>query len=147
MAKSRRKFLKNSAAITAGTAITASMAGTLTACSTRTITVGAIGIRNMGYADMRAFLRQNNKENPNNIILKALCDVDQKVLDQRAAWVEKQTGKKPDLYKDFRKLLEDKDIDAVIIGTPDHWHVLISILAMEAGKHVYVEKPMSNSIE
>ncbi len=146
MDKSRREFLKNSAAITAGTALTASMAGTLTACSTKTITVGAIGIRNMGYADIKAFLRQNNKENPDNIFLKALCDVDENVLDKRAAWVEKQTGRKPDLYKDFRKLLEDKDIDAVIIGTPDHWHALIAVLAMQAGKHVYVEKPMANSI-
>ena len=144
---SRRTFLKNSAAFTAGAVITSSMAGALTSCSTKTIVVGAIGIRNMGYADMRAFLRQNSEENPDNVILKALCDVDEKVLHQRAAWVEKETGKKPDLYKDFRKLLEDKDIDAVIIGTPDHWHALMTVLAMEAGKHVYVEKPMANSIE
>jgi len=146
MAGTRRTFLKNSVAFTAGTALTASMAGTLTSCSTKTITVGAIGIRNMGYADMKAFLRQNNDKNPDNVILKALCDVDERVLNQRAAWVEKQTGKKPDLYKDFRKLLEDKDIDAVIIATPDHWHALITVMAMQAGKHVYVEKPMANSI-
>ena len=147
MTKSRRKFLKHSFAFTAGATLTTAMAGTLSSCSTRTITVGAIGVRNMGYADMKAFLRQNTKDNPNNINLKALCDVDQNVLHQRAAWVEKQTGKKPDLYKDFRKLLEDKEIDAVIIGTPDHWHALMTVLAMEAGKHVYVEKPMANSVE
>ena len=146
MTKSRRKFLKNSFAFTAGATLTSAMAGTLTSCSTKTIVVGAIGIKNMGYADMRAFLRQNNKDNPTNIYLKALCDIDQKQLDKRSAWVEKQTGKKPDTYTDFRKLLEDKDIDAVIIATPDHWHALIAVLAMQAGKHVYVEKPMANSI-
>jgi hypothetical protein len=146
MTKSRRKFLKNSFAFTAGATLTTAMAGTLTSCTTKTIVVGAIGIKNMGYANMRAFLRQNNKDNPNNIYLKALCDIDQRQLDQKSAWVEKQTGKKPDLYTDFRKLLEDKNIDAVIIATPDHWHALISVLAMQAGKHVYVEKPMANSI-
>ena len=146
MTKSRREFLKNSFAFTAGATLTTAMAGTLTSCSTKTIVVGAIGIKNMGYADMRAFLRQNNKDNPSNIYLKALCDIDQRQLDKRSAWVEKQTGKKPDTYTDFRKLLEDKDIDAVIIATPDHWHALIAVLAMQAGKHVYVEKPMANSI-
>jgi len=122
------------------------MAGTLTSCSTKTINIGAIGIRGMGNANIRAFLRQNNKDNPDNIRLKALCDVDSNILNERASWVEKQTGKKPDLYTDFRKLLEDKDIDAVMIATPDHWHTLISILAMQAGKHVYVEKPMTRTI-
>jgi predicted dehydrogenase len=146
MAKSRREFLKDSVAFTAGTALTSTMAGALTSCSTKTISIGAIGIRNMGYANIRAFLRQNNKENPDNIRIKALCDVDQNILNEKAAWVEKQTGIKPDLYTDFRKLLEDKEIDAVMIATPDHWHTLISIMAMQAGKHVYVEKPMTRTI-
>ena len=55
-------------------------------------------------------------------------------------------GQKPTLYRDYRKLLDDKDIDAVIIGTPDHWHCLILVDALAAGKHVYVEKPLANSI-
>jgi predicted dehydrogenase len=106
----------------------------------KTIVVGAIGIRNMGFANIRALLRQEN------VILKALCDIDSNELQKKAQWLEQNTGKKPDTYSDFRKLLDDKDIDAVIISTPDHWHCLMSILAMEAGKHVYVEKPMANSI-
>jgi predicted dehydrogenase len=77
----------------------------------------------------------------------ALADIDQSVLDQRSANVESLRGKKPKQYKDYRKMLEDKDIDAVIIGTPDHWHCLNLIDSLSAGKHAYVEKPLANSIE
>jgi predicted dehydrogenase len=77
----------------------------------------------------------------------ALCDVDSNVLQSRAAELEKKSGKKPTLYSDYRKLLENRDIDAIIIGTPDHWHCLQMIEGCEAGKDVYVEKPVANSIE
>jgi predicted dehydrogenase len=73
----------------------------------------------------------------------ALCDVDTKRLDTAATLV----GGKPKLYKDFRRLLEDKDVDAVFIASPDHWHALQTIMACEAGKDVYVEKPACNTIE
>jgi predicted dehydrogenase len=72
--------------------------------------------------------------------------VDDTVLQQRSADVEKRQGKKPLLYKDYRKLLENRDINAVIIGTPDHWHCLPFVAACEAGKDIYVEKPLANSI-
>jgi predicted dehydrogenase len=68
------------------------------------------------------------------------------VLKERSAEVEKIQGKAPVAYKDFRRLLDDKDIDAVIIGVPDHWHCYQMIAACEAGKDVYVEKPLANSI-
>jgi predicted dehydrogenase len=77
----------------------------------------------------------------------ALCDVDDTILNKRAAEVREKYNQDPKLYKDFRKLLEQKDIDAVIIGTPDHWHCLITVYALQAGKDVYVEKPMANTIE
>ena len=79
----------------------------------------------------------------------ALCDVDKNVLDKRMADLAKMNidTSKVKTYGDYRKLLDQKDIDAVIIGTPDHWHALIMIHAVEAGKHVYVEKPVGNSIE
>ena len=67
----------------------------------------------------------------------ALCDVDSQRLDKAATRV----GGHPKLYKDFRLLLEDKDVDAVFIATPDHWHALMAVMACEAGKDVYVEKP------
>jgi len=73
----------------------------------------------------------------------ALCDVDSQRLDQAATLV----GGTPKLYKDFRRLLEDKDVDAVYIGSPDHWHALQTILSCQAGKDVYVEKPACNTIE
>ena len=73
----------------------------------------------------------------------ALCDVDSKRLDMAASLV----GGRPKLYKDFRRLLEDKDIDAVYIASPDHWHALHTIVSCEAGKDVYVEKPACNTVE
>jgi predicted dehydrogenase len=73
----------------------------------------------------------------------ALCDVDIKRVDEAATRV----GGKPKIYKDFRKLLEDKDVDAVYIASPDHWHALQTILSCQAGKDVYCEKPACNTIE
>jgi predicted dehydrogenase len=73
----------------------------------------------------------------------ALCDVDASRLDQAAT----QVGGRPKLYKDFRQLLEDKDVDAVVIASPDHWHALMTIMACQAGKDVYVEKPACNTVE
>lgn len=103
--------------------------------------VGVIGCKGMGWSDMRSHL------NLGDVDCVALCDVDQSVLDMRSADVEKIGGKKPALFGDYRKMLEDKNIDAVIIGTPDHWHALTMIDAVQAGKHVYVEKPIANTIE
>jgi predicted dehydrogenase len=94
----------------------------------------------MGFGDLENALKQPGVE------CGALCDVDDTVLQQRSADVEKRQGKKPLLYKDYRKLLENKDINAVIIGTPDHWHCLPFVAACEAGKDIYVEKPLANSI-
>jgi predicted dehydrogenase len=76
----------------------------------------------------------------------ALCDVDEARIPNDAREVEKKYGRKPEIYKDFRKILERKDIDAIIIGTPDHWHALPQILACEAGKDAYCEKPISHDI-
>ncbi|GAA4447468.1 Gfo/Idh/MocA family oxidoreductase [Nibrella saemangeumensis] len=95
----------------------------------------------MGWHNLNSMLKHQN------VRCLALCDIDSNVLNKRAAELEKSTGKKPILYSDFRKLLENKDIDAVIVGTPDHWHCLMTVYACEAGKDVYVEKPLANSIE
>src|SRR6185436_7839825 len=72
--------------------------------------------------------------------------VDQAHLDSASATVEKTRGKKPQQFRDFRKVLERKDLDAVMIATPDHWHALPTVQACQAGKDVFVEKPLSYSI-
>ena len=76
----------------------------------------------------------------------ALCDVDSEVLERGAKIVESAQGKRPKLYRDIREALADKSIDAVTIATPNHWHSLAAIWACQAGKDVYVEKPLSHNI-
>lgn len=105
------------------------------------IIVGLVGARNMGFGILSHALNQPGVE------CAAICDIDDNILDQRIQEVQEKQGKKPARYKDFRKFMENKDLDAVIVGTPDHWHCLITVAACEAGKDVYVEKPMANSIE
>jgi predicted dehydrogenase len=106
------------------------------------LNIGAIGINGMGWSNVRAAL------NVPGVNLVAVCDIDKNVIDKRLGELSKMNldGSKVKRYDDYRKLLEQKDIDAVIIGTPDHWHALIMIHACEAGKDVYVEKPVGNSI-
>ncbi|MDR0814261.1 MAG: Gfo/Idh/MocA family oxidoreductase [Bacteroidales bacterium] len=106
------------------------------------IRVGLIGCNGMGYDDLKAFLKNPEVE------CVALADIDQSVLDRRAADAEKKGGKKvTHLYKDWRRLIDHKDIDVVIVGTPDHWHCLQTVAACQSGKDVYCEKPLGNSIE
>ena len=77
----------------------------------------------------------------------ALVDVDANVLAENVDRVEKKQGKKPDAYNDYRRVIERKDIDAVMIATPDHWHTKIAVEAMKAGKDVYCEKPLTLTID
>ncbi len=105
------------------------------------IRFAVIGCKGMGWSNMRSHLGISEVD------CVAICDVDQSVLDMRSKNVEEITGKKPRQYIDYRKLLEQSDIDAVVIGTPDHWHCKMTVDALDAGKHVYVEKPLANSIK
>ncbi len=142
----RRKFIIDSGKALAGTVLAASLpfenvfAQIKKASANDKIQIGLIGCKGMGWSNLKACLLIPEVE------CIALCDVDNNVLTQRAAEFETMTGKKPQLYKDFRKLLENKDIDAVVIATPDHWHCLMTVMACQAGKDVYVEKPLGNSI-
>jgi len=104
------------------------------------ITFGVIGCNGMGWANTSSLLKMSDVD------LVAICDVDQNVIQRRLADYEKLRTNKPKTYIDYRELLKDKSIDAVVIGTPDHWHCKIMIDAVQAGKHVYVEKPIANSI-
>ena len=140
----RRDFLYQAAMVGTGVAVMPQSLygmGQRVAPSDR-IRVGLIGCNGMGWSDLNAFL-----ENP-EVECIAMCDVDDQPLNKRMADVEKKTGKKPgNQYKDWRKLIDNKDIDVVIVGTPDHWHCLQMVSACEAGKDVYCEKPFGNSIE
>jgi len=145
---SRRTFLQKSTALIGGGLFLSALDHPATASIYKpvkpsdTIRIGAIGINGMGWSDLTAAL------NVPGVQLAALCDVDKNVLDKRMGELAKLNVNSSNVktYGDYRKLLDQKDIDAVIIGTPDHWHALIMMQACEAGKDVYVEKPVGNSI-
>ncbi len=138
---SRRIFLRN-AALTSGALVTSNLFASSKIFNTDTLKVATIGVNGMGWANTLGALSVKNVE------VVALCDIDENVLNKRKAeLLIKQPGvTKVDTYSDYRKILDRKDIDIVIVGTPDHWHALQMINACAAGKHVYVEKPAGNSI-
>ncbi|MBM3762970.1 MAG: Gfo/Idh/MocA family oxidoreductase [Acidobacteria bacterium] len=111
----------------------------LAAASDR-VRVAMIGVRGRGAALTGDFLEVPGVE------IAALVDVDSRVFGKAASRVEAKTGKRPAQFGDLRRVLEDKTIDAVVIATPDHWHGPAAILAAEAGKDVYVEKPCSHNL-
>ncbi len=145
----RRNFLKNSALMVGGNLLGSAFNNKAFAIFKNPVApgdqlnIGAIGIKGMGWSDLTAAAKIPGV----NVV--ALCDVDKNVLDQRMGDLSKINvgAAKVKTYSDYRQLLDQKDIDAVIIGTPDHWHALIMMQACEAGKDVYVEKPVGNSIE
>ena len=147
--KSRRRFLADSSLLAlGGVALQSFNTETFSIFKNRfspadKVNIGAIGINGMGWADTTSMLKIPG------VNLVAICDVDQNVIDKRKKDLEKLKidASKVATYTDYRKLLDRKDIDAVIIGTPDHWHALIMVHTVEAGKDVYVEKPVGNSIE
>ena len=139
----RRAFLVGASALTAASAQAKPKAKK--AAPSDKVRVGVIGLNGMGWTDMQAQAKLPDVD------IVALCDVDANVLSKRAGELQAMTGpnftgKPPKLFSDYRKLLDDKDIDAVIIATPDHWHCLIMTDACSAGKDVYCEKPVGNSI-
>lgn len=144
----RRNFLRTGGAALGSTALLTALDNPVYAIYEKTIgandqiNIGAIGINGMGWADVKAALLVPG------VKLVALCDSDKSVLDKRMAELKELNvdASKVKTYKDYRSMLDRKDIDAVIIGTPDHWHALMMIHAVEAGKDVYVEKPVGNSI-
>lgn len=104
------------------------------------ITLALIGCGGMGVFNMTRFMEKPEVE------IAAVCDVDSNHLNSAANIVEKKYGKRPYTYSDYRMILDRKDIDGVIIATPDHWHALPLIHACEAGKDAYCEKPISHDI-
>ncbi len=138
MAIDRRDFLKTTGkAITVGAA-TLALGGKVLGANDR-VRLAVCGVRGRGNDHLRGF------EHVPGVEIAALCDVDENVLNQRLDEVEKLGRARPKSYIDIRKLLEDKEIDAISIATPNHWHSLIAIWACQAGKDVYVEKPCSHN--
>ncbi|MBL7110491.1 MAG: Gfo/Idh/MocA family oxidoreductase [Bacteroidales bacterium] len=137
----RRRFIKTASTVAGASLIPGTLFSQQAKVSANDkLIVGLIGCRDMGFANAKDFLLEPGIE------LAALCDIDKKVLEDRIRDIMEFQDKKPDHYLDYRELLERNDIDAVIIGTPDHWHCLQTVHACEAGKDVYVEKPLSNSV-
>lgn len=142
---SRRTFIGAAAAVGAGLAADvvpapAARGARRAVGANDKLVLGLIGCGGMGAHNMRALMEKPEVE------VAALCDVDEARMPGDIKNVTEKYGKAPTLYRDYRKMLERKDIDAVIIGTPDHWHALNLIHAVEAGKDAYCEKPISHSI-
>jgi len=145
---SRREFLTRGGQVTAGiVAGSAMITRAAPIVSNRVIgandliVVANIGIRGQGSGLMRGFAALENVE------VKTLCDIDLNLIPQRAERAAKaQDGKVPDAVQDMRRVFDDKDIDAVVIAAPNHWHALATIWACQAGKHVFVEKPTSHNV-
>ena len=137
----RRHFIKQTA-LASGALFSRNVFGKSNLFTTDTIRIATIGVNGMGWSNTKAALTVKNVQ------IVALCDIDDNVLQTRKKELLalQPTIQNIDTYSDYRKILDRKDIDVVIVGTPDHWHALQMINACSAGKHVYVEKPCGNSI-
>jgi predicted dehydrogenase len=134
----RRTFLKGSG----GGALALSAAQQARPAASDKVVLGLIGVGVRGRDHhLKKLLKHPRVE------IAAICDVDRNHADLAAQLVMKEKSRKPLLYSDFRELLDRRDIDAVVISTPDHWHSIVGIQSMEAGKDVYCEKPLTLFIE
>ncbi len=145
MDKSRREFIKKTAVGTAALTlgglylkpgIYASVPG-----ANEKLNVAVVGVNGRGKAHVSALAKIEN------VNIAYICDVDSRVREQAIKMVQDLTGKKPKAFIDVRKLLEQPDLDAITIATPEQWHAPMALMALQAGKHVYVEKPCSHNPE
>ena len=145
MSNNRRSFIKKASVGAAGIAF----GGSINAMPARSyanifgandhINCAVIGVRSRAKAHFMAIHQDKNAK----VIYS--CDVDDNIIEEHNKWCQENIGYIPKVEKDFRKVLEDKKVDAVFIATPEHWHAPMAILALQAGKHVYVEKPCSHN--
>jgi predicted dehydrogenase len=149
LALSRREFLRRSSfAIATAPAIGA---GCISVASARSraavaganekVRIGLIGCGGMGQGDLECFLRNPEVE------CVVIADVDESHIGKGQDICEKKQRPKPDAVKDFRRVLDRKDVDVALIATPDHWHAVPTVMACQAGKDVYVEKPLAKTID
>ena len=149
---SRREFgsqLGVAAGVVAGAKLMGAPVSASTARSTSRIigangrvVLASIGVRGRGNSIKRSFAKLENVD------IKTLCDIDANLESSRVndAQLKDVAAYRPNFVQDMRRVLEDKDIDAVLIATPNHWHALATLWALDAGKHVYVEKPSSHTV-
>jgi predicted dehydrogenase len=137
----RREFLDTLAVGTAGLAVssTAKSYGQIMGSNDR-LNFAVIGLNSRAYAHLSAL-----KANKSTARIAYVCDVDSNILAKFAGNTEKEMGEAPKTEKDFRHILQLKDVDAITIATPDHWHAPMAIAGLQAGKHVYLEKPCSHN--
>ena len=143
MDNTRRNFIKNTTlgTVSLATATLSSnfVLGRDILGANERINCAVVGVRSRGKAHAAAINLQENAK-----ILYS-CDVDDVILEEHNKWCQKNLGYVPKVEKDFRKLLEIKKLDAIFIATPEHWHAPMTIMALQAGKHVYIEKPCSHN--
>ena len=129
----RRDFLSGSAA--AGLSLATAASSLAERSANERITIAMAGVRGRGNGVLKVFA-----ERP-NVDVKYVCDVDQNVLGSRTEALNKQTNGRAEAIVDFRRAIDDPEVDALVLGTPTHWHAIPTIMACQAGKDVYVEKP------
>ncbi len=139
MASSRRKFLKRASLAGVGLGMAPMLSAFPKARANDHITVAIMGVRSRGRHLAQVFAAQPNAR------VAYVCDVDQRYLDRCVEEVTNVQDKAPKGEKDIRRVVEDPELDAVVIAAPDHWHTPAALLALAAGKHVYVEKPCSHN--
>lgn len=145
---SRRDFLHDSALLAAlagaGLRSESSAAETATAAKKGQVNdrlrVAVVGVNGRGMSHIDGLAGKHN------CIVTTICDADEAVIGRAMKAVEKRQGKAPKFEQDIRKVVEDKDIDIITIATPNHWHALAAIWALQNGKDVYVEKPVSHNV-
>ena len=147
--ENRRGFIKKSMLASAGLTVGAPayIKGFVKNNPSDVINVAVVGIRSRGGYYYGGSGHTANFTKIKNSKVAAICDIDENLFPQAIADIEKLGGDKPKTVVDFRDLLDDPEIDAVSIATPDHWHALQSIWACQAGKDVYIEKPISYTVE
>ncbi len=138
--KGRREFLRTASA---PAALGWSALGSRALGANDRLRVALVGLRGRGRDLIRCFHEASKSL---NVEIAVLCDVDANVLSERASDYEKLSGRKAKTCRDMREVLDDKSIQCVALATPNHWHSLGAIWALQAGKHVYVEKPGSHNI-
>ena len=154
----RRKFIKKSAATAGGMMVApAYLKSMISDSPNERVNVGLAGLSGTrepgmfkhglrGMISGRGIVHMNGYAKVPNTIITKVCDVDERLFPSAVANVEKLYGSRPATEVDIRKLCEDKDIDVISLAIPDHWHALGTIWACQAGKDVYVEKPVSYCI-